>query len=140
MSNAKVIGCTSARSIRDRFRILDLSDPTDPQLLNTLEFKSGIRDLYVSEGTLTVITDQVDLNGRVRVGMTVHAIDVADPTQPVNLYQTSIEGGYATSRVIGDHLYVVSHPMPSPHLPAPYELVPSENDDCFSAAVCRAVA
>jgi len=93
----------------DKFKIVDVSDPSNPVLLSTLEgatYFDGAHDVYVDPTTNLAYVSNYQATTD-EYGLTV--VDVSDPTDPSVVTgvaeATKLSGIYR----VGDYLYVGSH-------------------------------
>lgn len=97
-------------------RIVDISDPSSPQLLDTIAFDEPIAELYSHEGRLTVITEEAENQWQIgerhhspAFEYSVHVLDVSDAAQTEFLFSTQLDGDYRDSRFIDGTLYTIAN-------------------------------
>jgi uncharacterized secreted protein with C-terminal beta-propeller domain len=75
--------------------IVDLSDPTSPQLAGSLKIPGYSAYLHpIGEGLLVGVGQDADLNGQVK-GTQVALFDVSDPNDPIQVDKITFPGGYS---------------------------------------------
>jgi len=112
---------------QNRVHILD-NNPIQPKLLYTLEIpdtRGNVTDIYVSGDRLTLIGSSYSTYGYTPDMMApfsmkmmpiystpstfVVTYSIADVTQPKLLQDYDFEGGYVSSRVVNDNLYMITN-------------------------------
>ncbi len=88
--------------------ILDVSQGDSPQIVDSIEFRHTIEDMFLNNGRLTVITQNSSFR-YLHQEHTIHVLEVSNPTRLRIAYQTTIQGNYQASRVIDNHLITVSN-------------------------------
>lgn len=87
--------------------IVDLADPSDPQLVSYTAFEGRFDQMYLQGDRMTLIRN----GSRYQYGEASHAgilvLDVSDRSQPRVLERTEIEGHISDSRAIGDRVHLV---------------------------------
>lgn len=79
----------------DPLYVIDLSDPTSPQLAGSLKIPGYSAYLHpIGEGLLVGVGQDANLNGQVK-GTQVALFDVSDPYDPVQIDKITFPGGYS---------------------------------------------
>lgn len=82
---------------------LDLSDPTNPQVLGELHIPGFSRYLHpIGDRYLIGVGQDADENGSV-LGFQVQLFDVSDLSNPIRTHQEVISGGWSSSEAEWDH-------------------------------------
>lgn len=120
-------------SANGELSIIDATNPEELVLTSQIELDSNIRELYVTENHLTLISTHFDFialdfsrasdailpydAGGPETTVTVY--DISDRSAPVWVSDTTIDGSLASSRRLDDLVYVVTNQhLASPHLEA----------------------
>jgi uncharacterized secreted protein with C-terminal beta-propeller domain len=125
-----------------RLNIIDVRDPENARVVSTTIVGGyGNVGLYLDGDKIVVVTSNISWNASfftlraafmpINFGYsnqqtsTVTVLDVSDPAQPSLVERTSVTGTVATSRMVGDQLYLVLNNSIYP--PAPHSVqVPSQ--------------
>lgn len=129
---------------RSGLRVVSAIDNSnqEPELLASIDLPFEPRDMYLHDGRLTLIGTKVDYPQPVSNGWgfdsiwqvgtrrtQVTTIDVSDPSSPLLLQQTTVDGSYRDSRAIGEDVYVsIQNWQSTPSLPS-LGLVSSIDDE-----------
>lgn len=91
--------------------IVDVQDPADPQLTSFTKLTGKPSEMYLQGDRLTILQHSVpfaSIHGETSTfGDALTVLDISDRTNPQVLERTEIEGNIVSSRVIGDHVYLV---------------------------------
>ena len=98
--------------------VIDLQDPTDPQLINKIHFDQPIREIFVKDNRVVVLSTSIMSAFTPDWGytwetphptsFTATVLDMTDPTNPSIAQEVEIDGNLEQSRSIGNHVYLVS--------------------------------
>ena len=93
--------------------IFDVSDPTAPVLASELSLpdESYGGELFLDGNRLCAVSESYN-NTLGGVCTTLQVFDISDRTAPDETARFSQEGGYYTSRIVGDNLYLISRKIP----------------------------
>jgi Beta propeller domain len=81
----------------DPLYVIDLSDPTSPEVAGSLKIPGYSAYLHpVGDGLLVGVGQDADLNGQVK-GTQVALFDVSDPSDPVQIDKITFPGGYSAA-------------------------------------------
>ncbi|QEG37917.1 beta-propeller domain-containing protein [Bythopirellula goksoeyrii] len=106
--------------------IVDVSDPTDPDLMSFTAFEDRYHEMYLQGDRLTLIS-----RGWNKVSPSiVTVLDITDRANPAIVERTEIDGRIVDSRAVGDRVYVAISGVELPIVESTVT-VPAEEGDPY---------
>lgn len=123
-TNIQVEGVDEADLVKTDGRYIYLADnstvfivraypPEEARVESRIEFKSGVKYIYINGDRLVTITSS---GSRyyfwTTMNTTVSVYDISDRSSPTLERTVDVDGGYINSRMIGDHVYMITGERP----------------------------
>jgi hypothetical protein len=131
-TNIQVEGVDEADLVKTDGRYIYLADnstvfivraypPEEARVESRTEFKSGVKYIYINGDRLVTITSSrsryYSSSGdryyfRTAMNTTISVYDISDRSSPTLERTVDVDGGYINSRMIGDHVYMITRERP----------------------------
>ncbi|MBA3045727.1 MAG: beta-propeller domain-containing protein [Candidatus Thermoplasmatota archaeon] len=97
---------------KSKVYIIDVFPPDEMNQVSELEFNGTINEIYANSGKLVVIGRERNYNGYYSSSnnpLFVNIYDLTNKSEPELIRNENLEGNFLSSRIVGNHLYLLSY-------------------------------